>query len=147
MLKSKAIELLQSAKLRQTSPRLAILGVMLAAKAPLTREQIAEQIGTDAPNKTTIYRTLTHLVEKNLVHQAYLEDRTWHFELAHNCGKHQCHPHFTCVRCEQTHCLTGLSTPLVELPKGFSMQRQQIHIDGVCPDCQTINKAKEIGRV
>jgi Fur family ferric uptake transcriptional regulator len=146
-MKNKAVELLESACLRQTSPRLAILEVLLTAKAPLTREQIADKIGADAPNTTTIYRTLTQLVEKNLVHQAYLEDRTWHFELAHNCSKHQCHPHFTCVHCEQTHCLTGVSTPLVELPKGFSTQRQQIHIDGVCPDCRRMNKTKEIGQV
>ena len=143
----KAIELLHSAKLRQTEPRLAILQTLLKADTPLTQEQIADQIGLDAPNKTTIYRTLTQLVEKNLVHQAYLEDRTAHFELAHHCGKHQCHPHFTCRQCRQTQCLTGVSTPLVELPKGFSMQRQQIHIDGVCPDCKTINKTKEIGRI
>ena len=135
-MKNKAIQLLESVNLRQTSPRLAILNVLLNAKAPLTREQIAEQIGTNAPNKTTIYRTLTHLVEKNLVHQAYLEERTWHFELAHNCGTHQCHPHFTCNECLQTQCLTNAAAPLVELPKGFKMQRQQIHIEGICPNCR-----------
>lgn len=135
-MKNKAIELLESVNLRQTSPRLAILKVLLNVKAPLTREQIAEQIGINAPNKTTIYRTLTHLVEKNLVHQAYLEDRTWHFELAHNCGKHQCHPHFTCTECLQTQCLTNATAPMVQLPRGFKMQRQQIHIEGICPDCR-----------
>jgi Fur family ferric uptake transcriptional regulator len=132
----KAIELLRSAHLRQTGSRLTILNVLLSAKAPLTREQITEQIGDDAPNKTTIYRTLTHLVEKNLVHQAYLEDRTWHFELAHQCGEHQCHPHFTCHQCRETQCLTGVKSPLVELPEGFVMQRQQIHIEGICEKCQ-----------
>jgi len=135
-MKHKALELLKSANLRQTAPRLAILQVLLKADSPLTQEQIAEKIGPDAPNKTTIYRTLTHLVEKNLVHQAYLEDRTWHFELAHQCGKHQCHPHFKCSECHHTQCLTGIHSPLVELPDGFQMQRQQIHIEGICPDCR-----------
>ncbi|MHC4258683.1 MAG: Fur family transcriptional regulator [Planctomycetota bacterium] len=120
----KAIELLRSVQLRQTESRRAILKVLLSAKAPLTRE-----------------------VEKNLVHQAYLEDRTWHFELAHQCGKHQCHPHFTCLQCRKTRCLTGIHAPLVELPKGYAMQRQQIHIDGVCQNCRTLNKTKEIRRV
>jgi Fur family transcriptional regulator, ferric uptake regulator len=144
---NKAIELLRSVHLRQTEPRLAILRVLLKANTPLTQEQIADETSPDAPNKTTIYRTLTQLVEKNLVHQAYIEDRTWHFELAHNCGKHQCHPHFTCNECFQTQCLTDSTIPLVELPKGFSMQRQQIHIDGICPDCRIKHKTKEIGRV
>jgi Fe2+ or Zn2+ uptake regulation protein len=35
----KAIELLRSVQLRQTESRLAILKVLLSAKAPLTREQ------------------------------------------------------------------------------------------------------------
>ena len=143
----KAIELLRSVNLRQTEPRLAILQVLLKTDTPLAQEQIADQIGPDAPNKTTIYRTLTQLVEKNLVHQAYLEDRTWHFELAHQCGEHQCHPHFTCNKCSKTQCLTGIEAPLVKLPNGYTMHRQQIHIDGVCTDCQTTNKTKEIGRV
>ena len=143
----RATELLGAVHLRQTEPRLAILRTLLKTDTLLTQEQIAEQIGPDAPNKTTIYRTLTQLLDKNLVHQAYLDDRTSHFELAHHCGERQCHPHFTCVHCKQTHCLTGISTQLVELPKGFSVQRQQIHIDGVCPNCQTMNKTKEIERV
>lgn len=134
-MKNNAIQLLESVRLRQTAPRLAILEVLLKAKAPLTREQIAEQIGADAPNKTTIYRTLTHLVDKNLVHQAYLEDRTGHYELAHNCGKHQCHPHFTCSQCEQTVCMTEVFAPIVELPKGFTLQRQQIRLEGICDKC------------
>ena len=136
-MKNKAIKLLESAHLRQTAPRLAILQALLAAEAPLTREQIARRIGADAPNKTTIYRTLTHLIETNLVHQAYFENRTGHYELAHNCGKYQCHPHFTCSECLQTKCLTETVAPVVQLPRGFKMHRQQIHIEGVCPDCQT----------
>ncbi len=135
-MKPTAVNLLNSANLRQTQPRVAILNVLLAAGAPVTQEQIAEQIGAVTPNKTTIYRTLMNLVEKNLVHKAYLENRTWHFELAHHCSEHQCHPHFTCSQCRQTKCLTGISATLVDLPEGFEMHRQQIHVEGVCPKCR-----------
>ncbi len=135
-MKEKACELLNTAGLRQTAPRIAIVRAMLKATAPLTQEQIAEQLGQTAPNKTTIYRTLMHLVEKNVVHEAFTQERSQYFELAHHCGKIQCHPHFTCVRCSRTHCLTGASAPLVELPEGFSMQRQQISIEGICPKCK-----------
>ncbi len=134
-MKQTPVDLLHSAGLRQTQPRVAILNVLLTAAAPLSQEQIAEQIGPSSPNKTTIYRTLMNLVEKNLVHKAYLEERTWHFELAHHCGKHQCHPHFTCRQCQQTQCLTGVSSPLVKLPDGFDIHRQQIHVEGICPKC------------
>ena len=136
----RAIELLRSVHLRQTKPRLEILQAMLKSDAPLTQEQIADKIGPDAPNKTTIYRTLTQLVDKNLVHQAYLDDRTAHFELAHHCGEHQCHPHFTCRQCHKTQCLTGIHVPLVKLPKNYTIRRQQIHIEGFCADCQMKSK-------
>lgn len=140
-MRDKATELLHTAKLRQTEPRIAIVRTLLAAGAPLTQEQIAEHIGPSAPNKTTIYRTLVQLLEKNVVHEAYLEERSQYYELAHHCGKHQCHPHFTCTQCQETCCLTGVSSPLVELPKGFSMQRQQIRIEGVCDKCgQSMSK-------
>ena len=135
-MKQKAVELLNSVNLRQTQPRVAILDILLKADTPVTQEQIAEQIGDFAPNKTTIYRTLMNLVEKNLVHKAYLEERTWHFELAHHCGEHQCHPHFTCSQCQQTQCLPELAMPLVQLPKGYVMQRQQVRVEGICSNCR-----------
>ena len=139
-MKEEAIKILRSSKLRQTAPRIAILTAMLQANAPLTQEQIAEHIGPSAPNKTTIYRTLMNLVEKNLVHKAFLHERTWHFELAHHCGQHQCHPHFTCSQCRQTQCMTSVSAPLIKLPEGFQIHRQQIRIEGLCSTCLKKNE-------
>jgi Fur family ferric uptake transcriptional regulator len=135
-MKHKAAALLNSVDLRQTQPRVAILTVLLKADAPLSQDQIAEQIGASAPNKTTIYRTLMNLVEKDLVHQAYLEERTRHYELAHHCGKHQCHPHFTCSICQHTRCLPEVDMPLVELPENYVMERQQVRIEGICDACR-----------
>lgn len=131
----KAAALLKSVNLRQTRPRLLILTVLLEAETPLSQEQIGELIGRSA-NKTTIYRNLMSLVEKNLVHQAYLEERTRHYELAHHCGKHQCHPHFTCSICQHTQCLPEVDMPLIELPENFVMERQQVRIEGICDECR-----------
>lgn len=132
----KAATLLHSVGLRQTRPRVDILKVLLTAQSPVTQEQIATRIGPAAPNKTTIYRTLMNLVEKDLVHKAFLQQRTWHFELAHHCGRLQCHPHFTCSRCRRTQCLPEVSMPLVQLPEGYTMQRQQVRIEGICANCR-----------
>jgi Fur family ferric uptake transcriptional regulator len=134
-MKNSADKLLTSVSLRRTRPRLAILEALLTANHPLSQEQIAENIGLDAPNKTTIYRTLTNLVETGLVHEAFLEHRVQYYELAHNCGQKCCHPHFTCSRCLQTLCMTHVAAPMVQLPEDFQVQRQQIHIEGICPKC------------
>ena len=132
---NKANELLASVSLRRTRPRMAILKTFLTADRPLSQEQIAERLGLDAPNKTTIYRTLSNLVETGLVHEAFLEHRVQYYELSHNCGRTCCHPHFTCERCSQTQCLTHVAAPMIQLPAGFEIQRQQIHIEGICPKC------------
>ncbi len=133
----KATELLQSVKLRQTESRRAILIALLTTDHPLSQEQIAEVIGPDAPNKTTIYRTLSNLVERNLVHEAFVDNRIQYYELGHHCGQHCCHPHFTCSQCQQTYCLTETAAPIVQLPKGFTLHRQQIRIEGICSKCKS----------
>ncbi|MCE5184593.1 MAG: transcriptional repressor [Planctomycetaceae bacterium] len=135
MSNSQVSDLLRQAGLRLTAPRERILQSLLEAGAPLTQEQIAERLGASAPNKTTIYRTLMSLAGKGLVHRAYLGERTWHFEPAHHCSQHQCHPHFTCTRCRKTRCMTQVKAPLLALPKGYRLERQSIRIEGVCSAC------------
>ncbi len=127
--------LLREKGLRVTAPRIAILAVMLNAGCPITESTIAASLAPTAPDKTTIYRTLMSLVEVDLVHKAFVQQRQWHFELAHHCTTHQCHPHFTCIQCQQTECLHGVAAPLIQLPKGLTMTRQQIRIEGICVNC------------
>jgi len=128
--------LLSPANLRRTKPRIAVLGALLAAAMPLTRRQIAKRISTGSPDKVTIYRTLESFIGAGLVHKAFLQNRTWHFELAYNCTKSQCHPHFTCKICGATKCLVGLYIPVVkDLKNGFVIHRQQVQLEGLCPHC------------
>ena len=128
-------QLLRQKQLRVTAPRIAILRTLLEAGCPLAEADIAKRLGAAAPDKTTIYRTLMSLVQADIVHKAFVEHRQWHFEPAHRCARHQCHPHFTCIRCKRTECLHGVSTPLLNLPDGFTMHRQQIRIEGICSAC------------
>lgn len=134
--KQKAERLLTSVNLRCTRPRIAILNVLLGVKRPMTQEDIASKLGSDRPNKVTIYRTLEALVEADLVHKAFMSERTWHFELADNCTESQCHPHFTCTECSDTHCLPEISIPMAKSPyKGFNICHQQVQLEGLCPKC------------
>ncbi|MHC4913637.1 MAG: Fur family transcriptional regulator [Planctomycetota bacterium] len=134
--KQRARDLLSSVKLRRTSPRVAILGVLLDAERPLTQDQISIELGGAAPDKVTIYRALESFVGAGLVHRAFLHGRVWHFELAGDCTEEQCHPHFTCTNCGDTHCFTGVSMPMAKSPeKGFVIDRQRIQLEGSCPKC------------
>lgn len=133
-----AAAMLRSKRLRVTPPRVAVMSVLLEAGCPLAPQEIAARLGSTAPDKTTIYRTLMSLVETDLAHKAFVQQRQWYFELAHHCSRHQCHPHFTCVHCHRTECLIGVETPLVKLPEGAKMVRQQIRIEGLCTVCCTL---------
>jgi Fur family ferric uptake transcriptional regulator len=131
-----AHEMLKAVKLYCTAGRVSILKVLIKAGKPLSQEQIAQRSGKRRFDKVTIYRTLESLLKVGLVHKAYMETRAWHFELAHNCTESQCHPHFTCTNCGDTHCLTEISLPMAKSPhKGFVIHRQQIRLEGLCPVC------------
>ena len=133
--KHKVEQLLKSARLRRTKPRSDILTALLEAHQPLTREQIAEGIGANAPNKVTIYRALESFVAADIVHKAFVQDRTWFFELSHHCTTDQCHPHFSCTSCGQTDCLPELSIPMTADSNGYVIQHQRVQLEGLCPKC------------
>jgi Fur family ferric uptake transcriptional regulator len=135
---TQAEEVLRSAKLYSTKARVAILRVLLAAGRPLDKNEIAGRLGGKGPDEVTVYRTLESLSSKGLVHRVFGGGRSSRFELAHNCGEVQCHPHFTCHDCGVTQCLTGVSLPLVTgLKKGYHLLRQQVRLEGICPACST----------
>jgi Fur family transcriptional regulator, ferric uptake regulator len=140
-LDDKARQMLRTTKLYCTEARVAILKVLMQAPCPLRQNQIAEDPTSKTLNKVTIYRTLESLVQVGLVHRAFMHKRAWHFELAHHCSKTQCHPHFTCLNCGQTHCLTGILIPMAKSPyKGFTISRQQVRLEGICPACHEMAK-------
>jgi Fur family transcriptional regulator, ferric uptake regulator len=135
-------EMLTAAGLRKTRPRVAVLQAFLSAGVPLSCDQIAERIGPDSPNRVTVYRTIESLVAAGVVHQAYLQDRTWMYELGHHCTEHQCHPHFTCTRCGNTSCLPGVEVPMPTGPvKGYRISHQRVQWEGVCPVCRQSDPA------
>jgi Fe2+ or Zn2+ uptake regulation protein len=137
-LKEKVDELLRTTKLKRTGPRRTILEVLLSTNRPQTADEIASAMGKAGPNRVTVYRTLESLVEAGLVHRAFVEDGSRHFEMADKCTEHQCHPHFVCTDCGQMHCLTGVSVPMATSPPaGFVIHRQQVKLEGLCPACGT----------
>lgn len=143
-LKRQAEKLLESAALKKTCSRRAIIAVLLDSSGPMRQDEISARLGGNGPNKVTVYRTLETLVGAGVVHKAFLQDRTWHFELADHCTAKQCHPHFTCTNCEQTHCLPDISIPMARSPyKGFVIEHQRVQLDGLCPDCSSEERAQK----
>lgn len=134
--KNEAQKLLKAANLNHTKAQVMIIEKLLQTKKPLSREELAEQLGGSKPDKTTIYRIMERLCEKNLVHKAYIKGRAAKYELARNCTEKQCHPHFTCTSCGETFCLKDTFVPLIKgMEKGFVISRQQVRLEGLCSSC------------
>lgn len=128
--------MLRTAGLRCSQGRVRILTVMLRAGRPVSAQDIANSIARRPLDKVSIYRALEAFVANEIVHRAFMQDRTWYFEPAHRCGRHRCHPHFTCQQCGETTCMVHVSFPLVRgLDKGYVLDRQTVHITGTCPRC------------
>jgi Fur family transcriptional regulator, ferric uptake regulator len=128
--------ILDSAKLKRTEPRRMVLEILLSASQPRTADEIISAIGKTGPNKVTVYRTLENLVEAGAVHKAFVGERSQYYELADKCGEHQCHPHFVCTDCGKTSCMLDVSVAmLTSPPAGFMIQRQQVRLEGLCPEC------------
>ena len=133
-------QILKRVKLYSTKARIWTLKILTEAGEPLRQEQIAKRLGRNRLDKATIYRTLESFCEAGLVHKVFLQKRACYFELAHNCTAEQCHPHFVCTSCGDTHCLTEMPTLMTKvLPKGFIIRHQQVQLEGLCPQCNNAN--------
>jgi Fur family ferric uptake transcriptional regulator len=134
--KERINKLLDSVKLRRTEPRRIILEVLLKSDGPKTADEIISAIGRAGPNRVTIYRTLESMAETGMVHRAFVDGRSRYYELGDKCTEHQCHPHFVCTDCGRTRCLPEVSVPMASSPPaGFVIHRQQVRLEGLCPDC------------
>lgn len=137
---------LNDAGLRCTPGRREIFRLLQNAERPISEKDIQQQLER-LLDRTTIYRTLESFLDAGLVHRAFVKDRAWHYELAHHCRRDQCHPHFTCTDCGRTDCLKDTFIPPVdEVPHGYTVKRQQLRLEGLCPRCSQTKTTNEISK-
>ncbi|AQQ09067.1 Ferric uptake regulation protein [Sedimentisphaera cyanobacteriorum] len=119
-----------------TKSQIKVLKVLLSAENPLARGDIISALGSRKIDKVTVYRILERFCEKGLVHKAYLDKRDCEYELADRCSKHQCHPHFKCIKCGRVICLYDEKIPLIESRRDdLVFLRQKTVIEGIGPEC------------
>lgn len=131
-----AAQRLQEAGLRRTRRRVLLLALLRRARQPLSHHEIHRAFGTQRADRVSIYRALEAFVEKGLVHRALVGGRTYLYESADRCADDHCHPHFTCRLCGQVECLIAVDVPVIrDIGAGYEVERQQVHVSGLCPAC------------
>lgn len=124
--------ILQEYKLKVTKERLLLLGLLIDAKAPLSIEDIENQV-EGGVNITTIYRTLEMFTEKGFVYKAHFGKGKAFFEFQ---DTH--HHHVTCTTCGQQEkiemCVNekGLAG---KLKKFSSIHNHVLEFFGTCKKC------------
>ena len=126
-------KLLQDYNLSLTNQRIKLLSVLADSGFAMTEKEIEEQM-KGICNKTTIYRNLTSLVHKKIVHRI-LSDEAIRYKLAQGNHEYNEHAHFQCRKCSTTYCMEEIPVQEYRLPEGFKKQENQLLILGICKDC------------
>jgi len=97
---------IRAAGLRCTPARMAVLGRLEEAGAPMTHGEVVEALAGGGFDQSTVYRNLVDLAEAGLVRRKELGDHVWRFEPIRP-GEHagEEHAHFLCVDCGSVRCL------------------------------------------
>lgn len=121
---------------KPTAMRLLVYQELHKARHPLSLKELEERMVT--ADRSTIFRTLTLLLQHHLVHGIEDGSGALKYEACH--GHHECtledqHSHFYCESCHRTFCLHDIPIPLVNLPQGFRAITINYMIKGICPQC------------
>ncbi len=133
-------QLLQSAKLRRTPVRLALLKLLEQSTQPLTAPQML-QLLPDATDTVTVYRTLNTFTELQLIHRIRAKDRSWSYALGapQPRAAHR-HPHFVCDECGTVECLEDAPIPdsfvkSLHVRRDYHVKFPEVLLHGLCPRC------------
>jgi len=123
---------------RFTSTREAILDLFYESKKPLSCQDIRKQLEHKniSANKTTVYRELEFMKNKNVIEEFQLDDGVKRYEI---CSDH--HHHVVCLKCRKIECIK-LDKELNEQEKRieennqFKIINHSLEFYGFCRKCQ-----------
>ena len=128
--------ILREAGINPTSIRILILKCLINSQTPMSLSDLETNL--DSVDKSTISRTLTIFKEHHIVHSFNDGSGSMKYEICKSQDHenfNDMHVHFRCEKCGNTLCMTSVSIPTVELPKGFQIHEISYVISGICPSC------------
>ncbi len=122
-----------------TESRKKILQLFLEGSGALAHGDIERKAG-EKFDRVTVYRTLQTFVDKGIIHTIPTADNSIRYALCKDeCTEghhHDQHIHFVCGNCHTTYCLDDVVTPDIKLPKGYSADKIEVVVEGVCKNCR-----------
>lgn len=134
-----AEEILRKGGVSPTPNRILVVRELATAKSPLSLTELEQRL--DTLDKSSVFRVLTLLSNRDLVHAVEDGRGIAKYELCHAThfddivGDDDLHYHFYCTQCQRTFCLPDLKIPDLRVPEGFKVRGANFMIKGICPDC------------
>ncbi len=129
MTPNRDIEKLTRHGIKATATRLLVLRQLERSDEMVSLPELEHTLLT--VDKSTISRTLSLFLHNGLIHA--IDDGLGATKYALTADDR--HIHFCCTQCQRTFCLPNISTPRVDIPRGFTIQHIDYVIKGLCPEC------------
>ncbi len=129
-------DILTNYKLKRTSCREGILGVVLDANQALSESEIRALLKEEF-DRTTFYRSFKTLVEHKIVHRIVIDNQNVKYAIHTELSQPKEHAHFYCLKCKTVKCLEEVFVPHYELPQGYSHSETEVIIKGTCALCKS----------
>jgi Fe2+ or Zn2+ uptake regulation protein len=114
---------------RVTMPRLMVHRVVSRAPRHVTADHIHDELPT--LSFATIYSTLDLLEELGLVRRVSTQSGSAVYD-----SRVDAHDHAVCRVCGRMFDIDRTEVPVVTAPSGFTVERAQLELIGVCADCR-----------
>lgn len=130
----KAEEILHKHKLVRTSCRQSIINTIANCGYAISEEEIKQNIEATY-DRTTFYRSLKTLIEKNIIHKIVVDNQVVKYALNDAETFSHKHVHFYCTRCQTVECLPDIEIDTPALPEGYKEIETELVIKGSCKKC------------
>jgi|SRR5690554_79892 len=120
--------------LRMTSKRKKVYDVIEKSNKPINAEIIADILGDDNINLSTIYRAIEYFINNDLLLTFYFNNKTYY--ILNNEGKH--YHYFICTNClymEKINCNMNPIINKLETENNFLITNHEMNVFGLCNSC------------
>jgi Fur family ferric uptake transcriptional regulator len=129
----KTEEILHKHNLVRTSCRQSIIDTIAKSGHAISEEEIKKKVEATY-DRTTFYRSLKTLIEKNIIHKIVVDNQLVKYALNEGSRENN-HVHFFCNSCEVVECLPGIDLGEELLPEGYKQVETELVIKGFCNKC------------
>ncbi|MCF0210097.1 MAG: transcriptional repressor [Bacteroidales bacterium] len=120
--------------IKPTAVRIVVWNEIAKNNTPFSLKDVEQSL--PYMDRSSIFRSLKLFTEKHLLHEIDDGSGFVKYCVCHcDSSLHLGHPHFTCVECGKTFCLSETTIPLVTLPQDYKPAEVEYIIKGYCPAC------------